>query len=118
MLPNENELSPEELLAFDKYLSIPSGNWSGPEYLKFRQEFQNTYKKNPGMVASYSFDGMSVLVEAIRKAGSDDRVLIQESLRKIHHRGVTGLIQFDNKGNRSGNFKLMGLRNGVPASPE
>jgi len=72
----------------------------------------------PGMVASYSFDGTSVLIEAIRNAGSDDRELIQKSLGTIRCNGVTGQIQFDDKGNRSGNFKMMKTLNGVPASRE
>jgi branched-chain amino acid transport system substrate-binding protein len=116
MLLNENELSPEELQVYDKILSVPSGDWSGPENLAFRQKFQKTYNKVPGMVASYSYDGMSVLIEAIRNAGSNDREKIQTSLKSINYKGVTGLIQFDDKGNRSGNFKIMRTKGGVPVS--
>jgi branched-chain amino acid transport system substrate-binding protein len=118
MLLNENELSTQELEVYDNILSIPSGDWSGPENLTFRQKFQNTYKRMPGMVASYSFDGMSVLIEAIRDAGSSDREKIQKSLKNIRYKGVTGSIQFDDKGNRSGNFKMMRIKDGVPISSE
>jgi len=118
MLLNEDELSPEELQTFDNILSIPSGDWSVPEFTNFTHEYQKAFNKMPGMVASYSFDGMSILIEAIRNAGSDDRELIQKSLGKIHCKGVTGPIQFDDKGNRSGNFKMIRTLNGVPASPE
>jgi ABC-type branched-subunit amino acid transport system substrate-binding protein len=70
------------------------------------------------MVASYSYDGMSVLIEAIRNAGSSDREKIQESLENISYKGVTGSIQFDDKGNRSGKFKMMRMKDGVPVSSE
>jgi branched-chain amino acid transport system substrate-binding protein len=114
MLLNENELSSGEIQEFDNRLSIPAGDWTGSANLNFRQEFQKTYKNLPGMVASYSYDGMTILIEAIRNAGSSDRERIQEELEKIHYNGVTGLIQFDEKGNRMGNFEIMMVKNGVP----
>lgn len=116
MLLNENELSPDELQTYDNILSVPSGIWAGTENQIFRQEYQKTYKKLPGMVASFSYDGMSVLIEAIRNAGSNDRELMQKSLQKINFRGVTGSIQFDEKGNRMGNFETVIIKNGVPVS--
>jgi branched-chain amino acid transport system substrate-binding protein len=118
MLLNENELSPQELQVYDNIISIPSGDWSGSENLAFSQEFQNTYYRMPGMVASYSYDGMSVLIEAIIDAGSSDREKIQKSLINIRYKGVTGSIQFDDKGNRSGNFKMMRIKDGVPVGSE
>jgi branched-chain amino acid transport system substrate-binding protein len=114
MLLNENDLSPQELQVYDNIISIPSGDWSGPENLAFRQKFKNTYNRMPGMVASYSYDGMSVLIGAIRDAGSSDREKIQKSIKNIRYKGVTGSIQFDDKGNRSGNFKIMRMKDGVP----
>ena len=59
------------------------------------------------MSASFSFDGMSVLIEAIKSAGSNDREKIQKSLENIRYNGVTGIIQFDEKGNRMGKFEIM-----------
>lgn len=115
MLLNENELSPQELKVYDNMLSIPSGDWSVPENLAFRQKFQKAYDRIPGAVASYSYDGMNILIEAIRNAGSNDREMIQKSLENIHYNGVTGSIQFDDKGNRLGNFELMRTKDGVPA---
>jgi branched-chain amino acid transport system substrate-binding protein len=114
MLLNENELSDQELKSFENFLSIPSGDWSGSENLAFRQEFQKTYRRLPGIVASYSFDGMNILIEAVKNAGAPDREKIQKSLEKIHYEGVTGLIQFDERGNRKGNFEIMKTKYGVP----
>ncbi len=118
MLLNENELSTQESDAYDNILSVPSGNWSGPENTSFRQKYQKIYNRIPGMVASYSYDGMSVLIEAIRKAGSPDREMIQKSLEDIHCNGVTGPIHFDDKGNRLGKFEIMKTKNGVPLSSD
>lgn len=118
MLLNEDEISTEDLKIYDNILSVPAGDWSVPEFTNFTQEYQKAFNKMPGMVASYSFDGTSVLIEAIRNAGSDDRELIQKSLGTIRCNGVTGPILFDDKGNRLGNFKVMRTLNGVPAKPE
>jgi branched-chain amino acid transport system substrate-binding protein len=118
MLLNENELSSGEIQEFDNRLSIPAGDWTGSVNLIFRQEFQKAYKNLPGMAASYSYDSMMILIEAIRNAGSSDRDKIQRELEKISCKGVTGLIQFDEKGNRMGKYEIMKVKNGVPVKRE
>jgi branched-chain amino acid transport system substrate-binding protein len=69
----------------------------------------------PGAVAAYAFDGMNLIIEAIRNAGPD-RDNIQKSLAKIYYEGVTGPIQFDDKGNRVGTARLMEIKNGHPVA--
>lgn len=110
---NENELSDEELKYFEGVVFVSSGNLAGSERAAFRDEFGKTHGKSPGPVAEYTYDAMNLLIEAIRNAGPDhDR--IQKSLLKIHYDGVTGPIQFDEKGNRKGSVGLMEIKNGVP----
>jgi branched-chain amino acid transport system substrate-binding protein len=118
MIMNENELSASDFGVYDNTVSVPSGNWTGKENISFRKEFQKTFKKIPGMVASYSYDGMNVLIEAVRKAGSNDLDVIRKTLADIHFNGATGPIQFDNKGNRLGIFEIMKTKNGVPESSD
>jgi len=118
LLLNENELSDQELQDYDKVMSVPSGNWSESKSVAFQQDYQKIYGKMPGMVAAYAFDGMNLLIEAIRNAGSPEREKIQKSLENIHFEGVTGPIQFDDKGNRSGTFKMMSIKNGIPVAVE
>jgi len=71
----------------------------------------------PGEAAASSFDGMSLLIVAIRKAGID-RIDIQKALTRIHFEGVTGAIQFDEKGKRIGLPGLVEIKNGVPVPVE
>lgn len=115
---NEDEISFTDMKIMDTILSVPSGIWLNEEGHLFRQGFQKLYGKSPGMVASYSFDGMRVLIEAIRAAGSNDREKIQKSLEGIHYKGVTGMIRFDKKGNRMGDFRMMRIKNGIPVNSE
>ena len=118
MLLNENELPVQELLELNNFLLVPAGDWPESANLNFRQEYQKAFNKIPGMTASYSFDGMSVLIEAIKNAGSNDREKIQKSLKNIRYNGVTGIIQFDDKGNRLGKFEIVKTTNGVPVKSD
>lgn len=98
---NENELSLKEIAEFRNIL-IPAVHPAGSNIKAFVEQYLQTYGKIPGMVASYAFDGMNILIEAIRTSGSSERENIQEALSRIRYDGVTGLIQFDSMGNRKG----------------
>lgn len=111
---NENVLSFEELKEFDSIVSVPAGNWPQAENREFSKEFEKKFGYVPGMVASYSYDCTRVLIEAMRLAGNSDREMIQNSLKKISFNGLTGLIQFDDKGNRLGKFEIFKTKNGLP----
>ena len=110
---DENESSVQEQEEYRNMVLFVSGNWSGPKGLTFRKEYQRLYGNVPGAVAAYSFDGMSMLIEAIRKSGTD-RSEIQKTLTKIRFDGVTGPIQFDDKGKRMGKVNMVEIKNGIP----
>ena len=81
----------------------------------FKQEFQEIYGYSPGVAAVYAYDGMNLIIEAIRKAGLD-RDRIRDSLADIKYKdGVTGVIHFDDMGNRIGTVGLIEIHNGHPA---
>ena len=113
----EDELSGQYLKDYENVVLVSSGNWTGSKGIVFREDYKKTYGKIPGAIATYSFDGMSLLLEAIRIAGPD-RDEIQQSLKKIHFEGVTGSIQFDDKGKRVGTPVLIEIKNGIPVTLE
>jgi branched-chain amino acid transport system substrate-binding protein len=116
-LLNEDESSDQFMKYYEDAVFVASINLSGSKGLSFREEFQKIYGKLPGAVAAYSFDGMSLLIEAIKSAGTD-REKIQKALAKIQFEGVTGLIKFDDKGKRIGTPLLMEIKNGLPVAVE
>jgi branched-chain amino acid transport system substrate-binding protein len=109
-LLDENELSDYDLKNFENVNFILSG--INRETATFRTEYQKIYGNPPGLVASYGYDGTNCLIRAIRIAGLD-RIEIQKSLSKIRFEGVTGMIQFDDKGKRTGTPVFMKMRNRV-----
>ena len=116
-LLDENELSEQGMKNYENVVLISSGLWFTSTGMAFLQEFQRLYGYQPGMVAAYANDGMSLIIKAIINAGPD-REKIQEFLVKINYEGVTGPIQFDEKGNRAGSCNLMEIKNGTPSAVE
>jgi ABC-type branched-chain amino acid transport systems, periplasmic component len=116
-LLDEDEISDQDLKYYKNIILIYSDNRAGSKYSAFSEEFKKTYGRIPGPVAAYSFDGMNLLIEAIKNSGTD-REKIQNYLSGIHYVGVTGPIQFDERGNRMGTPHLMEIKNGIPVSLE
>jgi len=114
-LLNEDQLSDQELKSYDDDLHVPAGIWDTSQSSAFRKEYQEHYGRHPGMLAAYAFDGMNVLIEGIRKAGTRDREKIQKALSGLNYQGVTGNIHFDSRGNRSDIPAIVKLKNGIPA---
>jgi branched-chain amino acid transport system substrate-binding protein len=116
-LLDEDEITAPDMKYYENVVTVSSGNYSGSEGSGFREEYHKNYGKIPGAVAAFSFDAMNLIIEAIRKAGTD-RENIQKALAKIHFTGVTGSIQFDDKGKRIGVPGLVEIKNGVPVRVE
>jgi len=115
-LLDEDEMPDHNLSDYKNIVLIYPRNLSGSKGLAFREEYMRKYGKLPGVVAAYSFDGMNILIEAIRKSGLD-REKIQKTIAKMRYAGVTGLIQFDEKGKRIGTPGFMEIKNGVQVIP-
>ncbi len=80
----------------------------------FQKDFQNIYGYPPTAVAAYAYDGMHLILEAIRKSGFD-KEKIRDTLANIDYpQGVTGSIRFDANGNRVGPVNLIEIIKGRP----
>ncbi|MFH0843410.1 MAG: ABC transporter substrate-binding protein [Bacteroidota bacterium] len=112
---NENEFTDQELRMLEDNILFALPEWSDVIYRPFANEYKDTYGRSPGMAATYAFDSMCLVIEAIRNAGTADREQIQKSLEKIVYKGVTGTISFDEMGNREGPYIISILQNGIPA---
>lgn len=111
---NEDVLTDSELKRFDDGLQVTSTGWEPKKCRDFVSEYEKKYGRYPGMVAAYAYDGMGLIIEAARRAGSDDRARIQKALSEMTFSGITGTIRFDERGNRSDNFRVIGTAGGLP----
>ncbi|MBK7627952.1 MAG: ABC transporter substrate-binding protein [Bacteroidales bacterium] len=112
-LMDENELNEKNLSVSEGITIISSDHWFTPEGKIFKEKYRNKYGQSPGSVAAYAYDGMNLIIESVKTA-SPDREKVQEAMANIRLKGVTGTIQFDERGNRKGPFHLMIIKNGVP----
>jgi len=111
-LLDENAISSREIRNYEDVIIVSSVNMSGKRGISFNDDYIKTYGVLPGTVAAYAFDGMNILIEAIRKSGPD-RDKVQGSMAETKYEGVTGIIQFDKKGNRLGEPGLVQIHNGI-----
>ena len=113
LLLNEDILSGQDFGNFDGRAYFPTGEWDRVKFEAFSRAYRNRYKKEPGAMAAYAFDGMSMLIEAMRKTGLEEPEM-QKTLSTMQFEGVTGNIHFDDKGNRTGYFSLKVVSGGIP----
>lgn len=74
--------------------------WATAEGRAFQRAFEAAYDHAPTAVSAYAYDGLMVIVEAVRRAGLD-RQRIRDALADIDYGpAVTGRIRFDAMGNR------------------
>jgi len=111
---NENEVTNTEMKMMENRVQVTSSLWLTSKQNTFNSEFQLKYGNKPGTAATFAYDGMNLLIEAIKKSGLE-RENIQKALSEIQYEGVTGLIQFDQKGNRLGSLVVAPVKNGSPA---
>jgi branched-chain amino acid transport system substrate-binding protein len=64
----------------------------------FNAAFKKKYNADVQVYAPYVYDALNVMVAAMVKAGSAEPAKYLPELAKITHKGVTGTIAFDNKG--------------------
>ncbi|MDY7573797.1 branched-chain amino acid ABC transporter substrate-binding protein [Actimicrobium sp. CCI2.3] len=84
---------------------------------KGMEDFKAAYKKKFGVdvqiYAPYVYDSVMTMVDAMVKAGSSDPAKYAPVLSKIQHKGVTGNIAFDSKGDiKDGTLTLYTYQSG------
>lgn len=71
-----------------------------PEVQKFVKEFEAKYGEKPDSFAALVYDATNILLEAIRKAGSNDGEAIRKAMQELQgFPAVGGAITFDKDGN-------------------
>ena len=83
----------------------------------FRAKYKAKFNADVQIYAPYVYDAVNVMVDAMVKAGSADPAKYLPVLAKIEHKGVTGNIAFDDKGDiKNGALTLYTYKGGAKES--
>jgi branched-chain amino acid transport system substrate-binding protein len=66
----------------------------------FLDAYKARFNIDPILYAPFTYDSTNLLIEAMKKANSADPAKYLPELKRISHRGATGRIEFDEKGDR------------------
>jgi len=86
-----------------------------PKLKAFKANYVKRFGQEPDVFAAHAYDGMNIIIEAIRKAGLN-RVLIRDLLTDLKtfqgYQGVTGPIHFDGTWNNIRPIFMAQVKNG------
>jgi branched-chain amino acid transport system substrate-binding protein len=72
-----------------------------PEFLpagkKFVADYKAKFKVEPGPYSALSYDGMLLLADAIKRAGSVDKKAVAAALKTTEFKGISGPVKFTDK---------------------
>ncbi|HKK40760.1 MAG TPA: ABC transporter substrate-binding protein, partial [Bacteroidales bacterium] len=105
----------EERTDYQGISVVTSAGWLAQSGTGFCNAYSKAFGVPPDAVAAYAYDGMNVLVTAIRNSNFNiDN--IKDTMLRVHYKGVTGTISFDERGNRQGKAKIIEFKNGIPVT--
>ena len=105
-----------DALADDMVFCAEAGGVEGEQKAgmdKFRTDFKAKFNADVQVYAPYVYDAVQVMVKAMVSANSADPKVYLPALKAISHKGVTGNIEFDEKGDiKNGALTLMTYKGG------
>lgn len=96
-----------------------------PAAAQFAKAFEQRFKKKPESFSLYAYDSANVIAAAIRQCLTaapgqpPTREAVCRAIRSLSHQGITGLIEFDDKGDRrKADYYVMLLKDAAyPGTP-
>jgi branched-chain amino acid transport system substrate-binding protein len=84
------------------YTSVAGPVTVYPEAKKFAEEYEKKFGKKPEPFSAQAYDATAILLKAIEAATEGGKAPTRESVsaavRNVKHKGVTGTVEFDAKG--------------------
>jgi branched-chain amino acid transport system substrate-binding protein len=98
------------------YAAVPyASTMTIPKNKAFVAAYTDRYHEAPGKYSAAGYNAISILAEAISRAGSTDPEKLRDALAKTDYEGPNGHFQFDSKGQASGfSVVLVQLLKSVP----
>ncbi|MEY5098148.1 MAG: Leucine, isoleucine, valine-, threonine-, and alanine-binding protein precursor [Pseudomonadota bacterium] len=92
-----------EALGDEQVYCVEAGGVDGDEVAvaeKFRADYKAKYGAEVQAYSPYAYDGVKLLAEAMKTAGSSEPAKYLPALKAIKYQGASGHIEFDEKGDR------------------
>ncbi|NEW08970.1 branched-chain amino acid ABC transporter substrate-binding protein [Paenibacillus sp. SYP-B3998] len=85
-----------------------------PEAKKFTEAYKAKFSQEPGPYSALEYDGINIMADAIKRAGSTDKAAIAAALKKSDLKTLnTDQIIFNDNGTlKKSNFVLLQIKNG------
>jgi len=95
------------------FVSIYDSQSQNPGWLAFRESFQKIYGEEPGFPAVYAHDAATVLLAALKKAGSSQPEELRKAMKSLGEiQGLQSTIRLDDSGDVVRKLFLLSARDG------
>jgi branched-chain amino acid transport system substrate-binding protein len=95
---------------------LPGNDAQKPVVNAYIQAYKARYNENVSTFGSYAYDGLMILADALKRAGSTDKDKFRDAIESTHgYVGTTGVFNItakDHTGLDLSAFKLLEIRNG------
>lgn len=83
-----------------------------PDVQNFIKNYKAKFNEDPNALSALGYDAAKILIAAIEKAKSTDKVKVVKALKDIEIKGVTGKISFDENRNPVKSVTVLKISNG------
>jgi branched-chain amino acid transport system substrate-binding protein len=101
------------LLIGDK---LPDGDPQKAVVTAYKKAFEETFKQPVSTFGGHAYDGMNILIEAMRRAGSTDGTKVRDEIRKtkgfVGTGGIVNMSETDHMGLDLSAFRMLEIKNG------
>lgn len=104
--------SPALIVADD----LPDDDPQKPVLVAYRDVYEKAYGERPATFGGYAYDALTIMIQAITRAGGVDKAKVRDALETTHgHAGTAGTFDMspsDHMGLDLGSFRLVEIRDG------
>jgi branched-chain amino acid transport system substrate-binding protein len=113
--PKLSEIAGSDALNKVYYTSHYSSKDTAPEVVKFREDFNKKYGKDPDAFSALGYDMAYYFADALKRAGEVDSSKLKDSLADTKDfKGVTGSFSIDESHNPVKSVTVIEMKNGEP----
>ena len=73
----------------------------------FCEKYEARWKEDTFYICPYAYDNANIIIEALKRCSTINRANLLAEIKKTDYKGVTGSIQFNEKGDRNSTLNIM-----------